>query len=520
MASFNEIKTRNVIPNWRSYKKTGELGEFRDVRAKLPGEGFVFPIDDYVEDWRHNKSLAFAGDLLSAAIMNGQSNNPDAIEAAKFIIDHKDEASKLLLRTAESLFPQKQSVLVKTETINEKLNSVFEQEESLKQRIRTLKKAKDFCCYNPIAYCELARCYTILGQQDKAEEMMNIALHLAPAHRYISRSAARLFLHLGDHDKAHYIVSHNPWIPKDPWLMATEIGINTLDNRSSRFIKKGMELISSQNYSPFSTSELASAIGSIEMMNGKRKSCRSYMNIALIDPNDNSFAQAQWLVSENKDLKLNFANTGQILAKSEADSIIAYETNRFDDALSVGIDWIEDMPFTRRPIQFASNMAYTYVKNYDAAIRILEFGLKSNPQDATLLNNLAYAYSLNNQPQKAIETLDQIPKETKSSDYLQVCIIATRGMAEYRSGNSGEGERLYLEAMKAANDLAIPEYKKELLSKALLNYIREKALAKQAIDEELVNKINKIPTGDGKDMIQLKADALAALKYNQQVFGK
>ena len=132
----------------------------------------------------------------------------DKLEKDGFIIDHKDEASKLLLRTAESLFPQKQCVLVKTETINEKLNSVFEQEESLKQRIRILKKAKDFCCYNPIAYCELARCYTILGQQDKAEEMMNIALHLAPAHRYISRSAARLFLHLGDHDKAHYIVSH------------------------------------------------------------------------------------------------------------------------------------------------------------------------------------------------------------------------------------------------------------------------------------------------------------------------
>ena len=501
MASFNEIKTRNVIPNWRSYKKTGELGEFRDVRAKLPGEGFVFPIDDYVDDWRHNKSLPFAGDLLSAAIMNGQSNNPDAIEAAKFIIDHKDEASKLLLRTAESLFPQKQSVLVKTETINEKLNSVFEQEELLKRRICTLKKAKNFCCYNPIVYCELARCYTILGQHEKAVEMMNIALHLAPAHRYISRSAARLFLHLGDHDKAHYIVSHNPRILKDPWLMATEIGINTLDNRSSRFIKKGMELIGSQNYSPFSTSELASAIGSIEMMNGRRKSCRSYMNIALLDPNDNSLAQAQWLVSENKDLKLNFANTGEIHAKSEADSIIAYETNRYDDALSIGIDWIEDMPFTRRPIQFASNIAYTYVKNYDAAIRILRFGLNSNPQDA-------------------IETLDKIPKGTKLSDYLQVCIIATRGMAEYRRGNSVEGERLYLEAMKAANDLSIPGYKKELLSKALLNYIREKALAKQIIDEELVNKIEQIPIGDDKDMTQLKVDALAALKDRQQFLGK
>lgn len=515
MASFNEIKTRNVIPNWRSYKRTGELGEFKDVCSTTPNDGIIFPIDTYVEDWHRDKTLANAGDLLSAAIMNNQTNNADVINAAQFVIDHKDESTNVLFKAAESLFPKSQEKVIQNVSVQQKIDSVFEQEETIKQKIRTLKKAKDYCCYNSIAFCELARCYIILGQPDKAKEMMEIALHIAPNHRYITRSAARLYLHLGDRDKAHYIISHNPWIVKDPWLMATEIAINTLDNRNSRFVKKGMELIDSKNYSPFSTSELASAIGSVEMMNGKRKSCRSYMNAALIDPNDNSFAQAQWLMSENKDLVLDAVDPSRILAKSEAESIIAYENNHFAEALSAGIDWIDDMPFTRRPIQFASNMAYTYVKDYDAAIRILEFGLKSNPLDATLLNNLAYAYSLNNQPQKAIETLDQIPKGAKTSDYLKVCITATRGMAEYRSGNPSEGERLYLEAMNSANDLTIPEYKKVLLSKALLNYIREKALAKQAINEELVNNIEQIPTGDDKDMAQLKVDALAVLKNNQ-----
>ena len=516
MASFNnEIKTRNVIPNWRSYKKTGELGEFSDVHVNSPSKGFVFPIDEYVESWRHNKSLANAGDLLSAAIMNCQKNDPDAIEAAKFVIGCKDEAPKALRRTAESLLPQKQSSLIRQATINEKLDLVFEQEESLKLRIRTLKKAKDFCCYNPIAYCELARCYIILGKSDKAEEMMNIALHLAPNHRYVSRSAARLFLHLGDNDRAHYIISHNHWIIKAPWLMATEIGINTLNNRNSRYVKKGMELINSKNYSPFSISELASAIGSIEMMNGKRKSCRSYMNTALIDPNDNSLAQAQWLVSENKDLNLNFTNTGKIHAKSEADSIIAYDANRFDDALNSGIDWIEDMPFTKRPIQFASNMAYTYVKNYSAAIRILEFGLKSNPQDATLLNNLAYAFSLDNQPNKALGALNKITKGYKSDDYLKICITATHGLAEYRSGHPREGEQLYLEAIKAANSLSISD-KNELIAKALLNYIREKALARQTIDNDVTKQIEQMPTECEKDLAQLKADALDAIENNRK----
>ena len=44
MASFRELQTRNVIPNWRSYNKTSQLGEL-DYAQSSPKSVELFPID-------------------------------------------------------------------------------------------------------------------------------------------------------------------------------------------------------------------------------------------------------------------------------------------------------------------------------------------------------------------------------------------------------------------------------------------------------------------------------------------
>ena len=86
MASFSTDKKRNVVPNWREYNKTAKLGEFGDSGHPLTAVTTFFPIDEYVLDWQSNKTIPFAGDLISAAILNGQMTNKDAVEAAQFIL--------------------------------------------------------------------------------------------------------------------------------------------------------------------------------------------------------------------------------------------------------------------------------------------------------------------------------------------------------------------------------------------------------------------------------------------------
>lgn len=509
MASFITDKKRNVVPNWREYNKTAKLGEFGDGRHPLTPVTAFFPIDEYVLAWQGNKTIPFAGDLISAATLNGQMTNKDAVDAAHFILAHKDEASVALIHAADSLVsspltPNARRVI----SLDDKLTSISSQEEASKKALRLLKQNRDFFCYNPIAYCEMARHYVNLGQLEKAKDMMDVAVHLAPKHRYICRSAARFYLHYGDEDKARYVIAHNPWVTKDPWLMASEIAINTLMGRSSKLIKKGKEIIQSNNLSPFSISELSSAIGSLEMINNNRKNCREMFRTALIRPNDNSLAQAKWLISEYEDLGFDFADYSYLTNKYEADSMSAYMLDEYEKALGTAVDWIEDMPFTRRPVQFAADMAYTYVKDFPTAIAVLEHGLKANPYDAVLLNNLAYAYALNDQPNKAsqrIEEAKRLPSEFRPAD-VRVCMKATEGLIEYRKGNLAEGEKHYKDAIQqATNELA----DKELAKKALLNYAREEIRSNPDFDTKLITMLDDIPD-ETKEIKQLKKDVVKA----------
>ena len=102
MASLTISSSRNVVPNWRDYRTTAELGELNGNNAlafNLP----IFPIDEYIIAWRENMSIPFAGDLISAAIMGGQRNNPTVQDAAEFIVKRGDEVPDSLYKTALSI---------------------------------------------------------------------------------------------------------------------------------------------------------------------------------------------------------------------------------------------------------------------------------------------------------------------------------------------------------------------------------------------------------------------------------
>lgn len=506
MASLKEDERRNVLPNWRDYNKTARLGEFGDSSSTAkPLE--LFPIDEYIVAWQNNKSIPFAGDLISAAILNGHKADPNAIEAARFIVAHQDEATNVLYRTAKSLIATPEEIASAAKlTVRQKIENIKNQEISVRNEIKLLKQSRDYCCYNPIAYCELARCYVTLGQFEKAKEAMAIAIHLAPSHRYVCRSAARFYLHIHEEDKARYIIAKNPSLLYDPWLLASEIAINTLMERTSRHIKRGSELITSQNYSPFSLTELSSAIGSVEMINGNKKKCRSYFKTALQKPNDNSLAQAQFLLSKNADLSFEFGENILIPNAFEAESITAYVTNDYKGSLMTAIDWIEDMPFTRRPVQFAANLAYTFLKEYDTAIDILDIGLKSNPNNPILLNNKAYAYALSGKSNDAEFVIQEAKKLTLSTD-TKVCLTATEGLTEYRKGNIEKGRALYTQAIQLAKASFLDQ---RIVNTAILNYVREELRANKDFDKSLLEAIDKIPD-DSKETVQLKKDILAEI---------
>ena len=152
MASLKEDETRNVVPNWRDYNKTARFGEFgSSATAAKPIE--FFPIDEYVQAWQDNQAIPYAGDLISAAILNGQQKNPVVLDAARFIVSHQDEATGVLIRTALSLISTPDEIAAAAKlTVPQKIERIKNLEESVKKEIQLLKRSRDYCCYNPMDF--------------------------------------------------------------------------------------------------------------------------------------------------------------------------------------------------------------------------------------------------------------------------------------------------------------------------------------------------------------------------------
>ena len=500
MASKSDKTQRIVVPQWKEYREFATSGELLG-HASDAANVVYFPIDKYIGRWQLNPSMATAGDLLSAAIMNGQTSNPTVIKAAKYVIEREDYGYITLCKTARMILPKEENESIEKHPsdVSAKIK-IINREEIYKERVGFLRKLINEYPYNALWYVELSRCYVNLGLVDKAEKYMKVAVHLAPNSRYVSRAAARMFLHSGDKERAHYVLTHNQAFLHDPWLIASEIAVNAANNRGSKFIKQGLSLIHSGNYSPFELTELASAIGTNELEYSLKKA-KQLLNQSLIAPNANSWAQAEWLSDRYKSLGLAMMQQPELVKNYEGQAIAAFINNQYDVALDLSIDWISEMRFAKRPIYFATDMAYVYQERYQDAIRILQLGCKMNPKELEFKNNLAYAYALNNQVDEAEKELNELCGMLSGENpETLICAVATGGLIEFRKGHPKEGRQMYQMAIEAA----LGRREKELADKALLNLIREEFLADPKCDKSILAPLDKLSTGDKRETEAMK----------------
>lgn len=514
MASLFQDIERRVIPNWRSYQDTCAIGElgFYNIRPKI---NQIFTLDEYVNDWKDNRDVLFAGELVSAAISNNQMEREEVTDAAEFIIKNKSKASKVQIEIAGCIIKdaeQAQNDIASNGLLDKLLGTekIIGDIILLKERIRQYP-------YNPILYVEISRCYLLLGQIEKAKHMMSIARQLGTHNRYVTRCAARFYLDVGDDETAHEVVIRNEMMKEDPWLLASEISISLVRNRFSKYIKRSASLLNSSQFDAFSLSELASTIGTVELLDGSRKKSRDYFKQALILPNDNSFAQAEWAKAHQIALDINGYQAKQVQKNYEAHSLYKFYTDQFEDALKESLIWLYDMPFSLNAALLSSEVAYMHLKKYDVAEKILRIGLRSRPNDAVLLNNLAYTYALDGKLDEAeaqLKTIDSLKKEEKR-ETTEVCSKATRGLVAYRRKNIEEGRSLYLEAARMTKELGLEI---EFNHNALLNFFREELLAVEGnmpeddltYIENYVKSINELP--NQKYITALKNDVKVLLK--------
>ncbi|MDD4970476.1 MAG: hypothetical protein PHT07_13710 [Paludibacter sp.] len=502
---------RRVVPNWKSFTKTARLGEL--ISNRIENKVSLFSIDSYIHDWELNKSVPFAADLLSAAVSNDQITLRKVKDAAKFILENKNDSTNTQKALASAiLVSEKKKYEQKEDEFNDE--NVFNciSVDAIYKKIHGFKlKISDYPS-NPILYVELSRCYISIGQIEQAVSAINKALFLGKNNRFIIRSAARLHLHLNDKEKALYVLKKNELIKNDPWLLASEISISSMLDKNSGNIKRGLTILDSGNYSFASMSELASSIGTVEYINGSFKKSRKLFHTSLIDPNDNSLAQAEWAASNSLIQDVDLLTIHSLTNNSfyESCALSSFNRRKYDDSIQFACDWIEDMPFAKRPVLFAANLSTIHLKNYELSEKILKIGLQANPQNAEMINNIAYACALNNDIEKAEHYLSQIKSDLVTDHTTEICLLATRGLVDFRKGLYDSGRELYLSAIEKTND-----YKDSpnLKWTAILNYAREELQVNPTARKQIESLISPIKDNSlDEDTKVLKNDVMLLIE--------
>jgi tetratricopeptide (TPR) repeat protein len=504
MAIINEKKERRLIPNWRDFSTTISLGEL-DASSITPIVKPNLSIENYIEDFRENESVPFAADLLSAAVVNGFTDKKEVKNAAQYIFDRKNQVTQSQFDISKNILSTNDDTPdceIGKITIKQLAQCLPEQE--YRDKIKHLKQYVIDFPYNPIAWVELSRCYSILGQERQAVRTMKIAIQLAPDNRFVLRCAVRLFAHYNEVDLSHDILRRKNAINFDPWLMSAEISVANLRGRNSRFIKRGIELIESKNLSPFSISELASSIGTIELLSGDRKKSRKMFNKSLIAPNDNSLAQIEWILnSKDKTLIDRKQITFQPKFDFEAQALSNFYDKKLIDALNNTCQWFCDMPFSKRPVILGSGIA-ALLDNRALSIDFLKLGLMAHSTDPQMLNNIAYYLSLENNTQEAKKYIEKV-NWNGLSKLSEICLGATQGLICFRESKIEEGRQFYLKAIEEAGC----ERDKYNMSIALLNYAREELIAKTDQIESVMQAVSKIP--------EISDDDIALKKLKEEV---
>lgn len=506
---------RAAIPRWRNHIIASSAGEVTPLGINIIQSPFDYTKNSLAEQifsWNKYKTLYHAADLFSSAYTLGIEQ--EFKDIAEFLFQNRDKISAVLLRQIEKvLFDEPNSIDAL------EINFDFYSEEGKTKIIKevgiirnSLKKEPK----NPLAWLELARNHSMLGNVEKSIVSINNALQVnETSDRFVLRSAARFFHHLGDNEKAHGIIKKSKNVQLDPWLLSSEIAFASILERRSTFLKKGKEFIKSQKFTPFQISELASAVGTVEFGQGDLKNAKSFFKTALLNPNDNSLAQVLWFHEYFPFMNISDEQLKIPLA-FEAQSQSYYYHKKYKEACKSAIRWLNDEPYSTRPVRLASYISTIFLNDSATSIEILKHGLKVNPNDLRLLNSLCYNFLLENRIDEAEKCFKKYKSDNVKNESLEtnIALVATTGLYYFRIGKIELGRKSYMESI----DFAVKHKNDYLHALAIANYVREEMIicrnSNPSCDRlkinSLISKLNDL-TKNSKhsDVIELKNKAMA-----------
>ncbi|WP_324726806.1 tetratricopeptide repeat protein [Pseudomonas chlororaphis] len=494
---------RDVVPIWKTAKEASASVEIKPIKQATSQSSTLLTSELLLAEFKRAHNLGVAAELLNIAWL--EKNNEALRLSAEFIIDQKT-APPDLLRLSRTILG-----IGSSEQVNNSENSIAKLRNRLKENTN-----------NPLVWADLARAYAIIHEPEKAEKSMLGALHYANNHRWIFRVASRLYIHFGDPTKALKLLHLNPNLKTDPWLLSTELAVSRLAERPLKNWNQAKKLVES-SINPLHLSELASSLGTSEILGGADKKAKAYFKQALISPNSNSLAQVKWA---DRSFRLGFtkqinSSLEFISSAHEARHWECYEQKDMFKAIEYAKMWWSEEPYSTKPPQAISFIA-SLTNDLNLIHTTTKTALERNPNDTTLRLNDIYArvclYDSN--PLHDYEITEKDIQYLKSvmngndSDYAAHA-YANAGLIYYRSGQSDLGRAFY--------DMAKKQYEKHHTDATLfllINHYRETLIsetvwAKDILEELLVTVRNpKSILSPAADFYLQKINELAVTPNN------
>lgn len=431
---------RTVVPRWRPLARTPQhelpsAGEPR-IGSSLDRGRVVLA----GQRWHEQPTIENAVDLFDAAIVT--SDKDQARIAAKWLRQQSEALSAPLDAAIDRL--------LEPATVDIEPNTGFGTL-AIRYQIACLKQRLIAAPRDAVSACELARLYTVNGQSKKAAYWLKRAVSLTPDDRYVLRSAAQFYTHIGAPEEGLELIWRSDAVRYDPWVQAAEVAVADSADRTPKWALRKADLLSPQ--SAISRSELATGLASFhEKAGAKRRFVRQLLSKGLEKPTENALAQAIWIRAEKgitfEDRRL--LQTSDLA--SEANARQAMEQERYYEALSYFREWIEDEPYSVPALQMAGMCASTFLGEHRVGVDFYQAALRLAPTAPMILNGLLVARAYLGDMDEAQNLYVRL-EGYRNEPALEPYVHAAKGLIAFRQGALVAGREAYQEAITSGNNI-------------------------------------------------------------------
>lgn len=499
---------RQIVPRWRDSAHTVGSPDLLPLRARKGVTEWESGIEGKAAALAEQQSIGVAADLANTAILEGRQ-------------DLLAVAAKTLLAPGASS-PEYLADQVRKQLehpIGEQKGIGLGHDTPRREEVAQLRRQLLVEPRNPVVLMDLARLQATSGHREKAERLAWQALALAPNNRWLLRSTSKLLAAHGKPDDAHRLLVRSGATISDPWLIAAELATAQASDRSPKFWRQAQSFLEAKAFAPIHLSELASAVGTIDVLDGKIKKAKERFHQSLKDPTENALAQMKWAEGKIR----NGFHLEELISNNrlayEAAFRTAYTERDMEKALQLAQEWMADEPFAPEPVANVTYVA-SLLDDYEMAIRSTERELRlAAVREICILNNRVYALMSGGKAftdeQAGAELSDWVSnisrdlRENRIQDVGdQVHALANLGLLFYRAGELELGRNFYNQAA----DLTKTAKARQTEGSVLTYHAREAILSKASWASEIMERAEKSITAGalpGPAFYYAKVEALS-----------